>query len=196
MTNKEQYKMAFSVLRLPDDFSPEVKNVEKVRKQQKFRHAVAAAALCVLLLGGGTTAYAENVGGIQRTIQLWIHGEQTNATIQFDGDGSYSMEYTDADGNTRNVGGGGVKLNRDGSAAPVSEDELLEHLRQPDVQYEEDGSVWVYWGDQKLDITDKFQDGVCYVKLEGGNETLYLTVKYQGGYAISPNKYIDPSTFK
>lgn len=37
--------------------------------------------------------------------------------------------------------------------------------------------------DQKLDITDKFVDGVCYTKIEGKDKTLYLTVKYDNGYA-------------
>ena len=40
----------------------------------------------------------------------------------------------------------------------------MELLMMPDVEYEDDGSVWVYWLDQKVDITDKFVDGVCYVK--------------------------------
>lgn len=196
MTNREQYKKAFSALRLPDDFSLEVKSMESEKKKYKFRRALAAAAICALILGGGTTAYAENVGGIQRTVQLWIHGEQTNAVIRFDGEGGYSMDYTDADGNSMQSGGGGVNIAPDGSETPVSEEQLLEHLRDPEVLYEDDGSVWVYWYNQKLDITDKFEDGVCYVKLEGGDETLYLTVKYQGGYAISPYKYTSPSSFR
>lgn len=49
--------------------------------------------------------------------------------------------------------------------------------------------------DQKLDITDKFVDGVCYTKIEGKDKTLYLTVKYDNGYAISENKYISPDEF-
>ena len=36
--------------------------------------------------------------------------------------------------------------------------------------------------DRKLDITDKFVDGVCYTKIEGKDKTLYLTVKYDNGY--------------
>ena len=39
--------------------------------------------------------------------------------------------------------------------------------------------------DQKLDITDKFVDGVCYTKIEGKGKTLYLTVKYDNGYAAN-----------
>ena len=65
------------------------------------------------------------------------------------------------------MGTGGISIQADGTEAPLSVEELQEHLNMPDVEYEEDGSVWVYYQNQKLEITDKFTDGVCYVKLEG-----------------------------
>ncbi|MBD5543385.1 MAG: hypothetical protein HDR01_03845 [Lachnospiraceae bacterium] len=37
-----------------------------------------------------------------------------------------------------------------------------------------------------------FADAVCYVKLVKGKETLYMTVKYKGGYATGDHKYPDP----
>ena len=40
------------------------------------------------------------------------------------------------------------------------------------VDYKEDGSIWVYYYDQKIDITDQFKDGVCYVQVS--NETYCL----------------------
>lgn len=57
----------------------------------------------------------------------------------------------------------------------------------------EDGTVWVYYYDQKLDITEKFEDEFCYVKLHHGEKTLYVTVKYQDGYGVSEDKYPSPS---
>ena len=79
MTNKEKYKQAFSVLHTSDISEGEVKYMAKLRKQQKMKLAAAAIAVCVIV-GGTGTAYAANVGGIQRTIQLWMHGDQTSAT--------------------------------------------------------------------------------------------------------------------
>ena len=73
----------------------------------------------------------------------------------------------------------------------MTESELLEHLNMPEVGYEEDGTVWVYYYDQKIDITDRFQDGVCYVKVSNGEETLYMTIQYQNGWCTSPYKYED-----
>ena len=52
-----------------------------------------------------------------------------------------------------------------------------------------------YYG-EKLDITHQFDDdGVCYVQLTNGEETVYLTVKYQNGYAMSSQKYLSPHEF-
>ncbi|WP_312938958.1 hypothetical protein [Oscillibacter sp.] len=195
MTNKEKYKQAFSALHTSDNFSLEVEKMERTNKQRKLKTMIAAVAACVMLVGCATAAYAADLGGIQRTIQLWIHGDQTAATIQFDGDGNYSLDYVDGDETMQHQGGGGVAFAPDGTEVPVSEEDLMKHLTAPDVRYENDGSVWIYWFDQKVDITDKFENDICYVKLENNEETLYMTVKYQNGYATSPNKYLSPSTF-
>ncbi|WRS28483.1 hypothetical protein U6B65_04945 [Oscillospiraceae bacterium MB08-C2-2] len=196
MTNKEKYKQAFSAIHASNDFSLEVEKMKKTKGQHKFKVMAASIAACLVIVGSATVAYAADVGGIQRTIQLWIHGDQTEATIQFDGNGNYSMDYTDGNGNVGHQGGGGVSFAPDGTEIPASEEELMELLRAPDVEYEEDGSVWVYWFNQKVDITDKFENGVCYVKLESDKETLYMTVKYQNGYSTSPYRYLSPSEFK
>ncbi|MVB10483.1 hypothetical protein CAFE_11730 [Caprobacter fermentans] len=195
MTNKEKYKQAFSAIHASDDFSLEVEKMERTKKQHKFKTMISFVAVCVMIVGSATAAYAADVGGIQRTIQLWIHGDQTEATLQFDGNGNYSMDYTDGEGNVKHQAGGGVAFSPDGTEIPASEEELTEQLTAPDVEYEDDGSVWVYWLDQKVAITDKFDNGVCYVKLESGKETLYMTVKYQNGYSTSPHKYPNPSEF-
>lgn len=193
MTNKEKYKQAFSALHVSDDFSWEAETMKGKTKHRSIRAAVIAAA-CVVVVGSATAVYAADVGGIQRTVQLWFHGDQTSATIQFDGSGNYTMEYTDSQGEVHEGGGGGVAY-ENGTERPLTDEELISEMNSPEVEYKDDGSVWVYWFDQKLDITDKFEDGFCYVKLENGDETLYLTVKYQDGYAASSDKYEDPSEF-
>lgn len=195
MTNEEKYRQAFSAIHAPANFSLEENKMYKTSRPNKVRVMVAVAAACIMIVGSATAAYAADLGGIQRTLQLWMYGDQTEVTIQFDGNGSYTMDYVDSEGNAAHQGGGGVSIEDDGTETPLSEAELMELLSDPDVRYEEDGSVFVYWFDQKVDITDKFENGVCYVKLENGGEALYMTVKYQNGLATSPNKYIDPSTF-
>ena len=195
MTNKEKYQKAFSVLHASDRCRMEAEDMMKMKKANYKKIVAAAAAAAILLVGGTGTAYAANVGGIQRTIQLWIYGDQTTATLTANDDDTYTITYSDKDGNEKTMGTGGVAIQADGTEAPLTPEEIEEHLNMPDVEYEDDGSVWVYYQDQKLDITDKFVDGVCYTKIEGKDKTLYLTVKYDNGYAVSENKYISPDEF-
>ena len=195
MMNKEKYKRAFSILKPSEISFQEVDNMARLQKRTKIKTAAAIVAGCILI-GGTGTAYAANVGGIQRTIQLWIHGDQTAATLNVSDDGTYTMEYYDEDGNLSQSGGGGIAMDADGTTRPLTEAELLAEIDSPEVEYEEDGSVWVYYHNQSIEITDKFnEDKVCYVKIADGNKTLYLTVKYQNGYSYSPQKSIEPEMF-
>ena len=195
MTNHEKYKKAFSVLQTSESSFREVENMARLQKRTKMKTAAAVIAGCILL-GGTGTAYAANVGGIQRTIQLWIHGDQTNATLNVSDNGTYTMEYYDENGNLSQSGGGGIAYNADGTERPLTEEELMAEIDSPDVEYKEDGSVWVYYHSQSIDITNKFnENGICFVKINDGNETLYLTVKYQNGFSYSSDKYVEPEMF-
>ena len=193
MTNKEKYKQAFSVLQTSGDFSMEVEKMAMSQKHHKVKTIAAAVAACIVLVGGAGTAYAANLGGIQRTIQLWINGDQTNATLEINNDGNsstYTIKIPDENGNSTEITGGGVAMDGDGVERPLTEDEIMEQINQPDVEYEDDGSVWLYYKDRKLDITDRFEDGICYVKLTDGKDVKYLTIKYNDGYAMSDSKYV------
>ena len=193
MTNKEKYKQAFSVLQTSGDFSMEAEKMAMRQKHHKVKTIAAAVAACIVLVGGAGTAYAANLGGIQRTIQLWINGDQTNATLEINNDGNsstYTIKIPDENGNSTEITGGGVATDGDGVERPLTEDEIMEQINQPDVEYEDDGSVWLYYKDRKLDITDRFEDGICYVKLTDGKDVKYLTIKYNDGYAMSDSKYV------
>ena len=164
----------------------------RFQKKAKMKTAAAIITGCILI-GGAGTAYAANVGGIQRTIQLWIHGDQTNATFNVSDDGTYTMEYYDENGELSQQEGGGVALEPDGTERPLTAEELMAEIDSPEVEYNDDGSVWVYYHNQKIEITDKFnKDNICFVKIADGDKTLYLTVKYQNGYSYSNEKYVEP----
>lgn len=195
MSNREQYKKAFSVLHTSSDFILEEKKMVRLKKKALLRTFATVAAACLVIVGGSGTAYAANVGGIQRTIQLWIHGDQTNVTIDFDEAGHYSMEYDDEDGNKNEVGGGGVAIEDDGTERPLTDDELIDHLSQAiDVGYNDEGKIMLYFQGQAVDITDKFENNICYVFLKGTDKSLYVTVlKDKDGsfqFSSSPDKYM------
>ena len=192
MTNGEKYKKAFSVLQTSKGSLQEVENMAKLQRRTKMKTAAAVIAGCIIL-GGTGTAYAANVGGIQRTVQIWLHGDQTQATLDVSNDGTYTMEYYNEDGTLQQTGGGGVSIDADGTQRALTAEELMEEINSPDVEYKDDGSVWVYFRNQSIDITDKFDDNnVCFVKVTDGKETFYLTVKYKNGYTFSNDKYIEP----
>ena len=195
MTNKERYQRTFSTLHASDDFLMEVTPMKRTGKVRKNR-IVALCAAIALIAALATAAYAADVGGIRRTIQLWLHGDQTDAVLEVD-NGSYTLTYEDENGEIKEMGGGGVAMDGFGKERPLTEDEIMEQLNMPDVEYLDDGSVWVYYHDQKLEITDKFDDdGICYVQLKNSGETLYLTIKYNDGYAMSPHGYESPNSFQ
>ena len=120
----------------------------------------------------------------------------TTATLTINSDGSYTGTYADKDGKNKEFGGGGIAFNQDGSERSLTQEEIMEELNAPDIEYEKDGSVILYYKNQSIDITHKFnKDNICYVKLVDGDDSLYVTVKYNNGYASSPNKYISPWEF-
>lgn len=159
MTEKERFQRAFAPLHAsPDTMTEVMKMTERKTKRPALRRAATLGLAAALVLALGSVAYASDLGGIQRTVQLWLNGEMTDATL--------------------------------------TEEEMLEHLNAPEVEEREDGTVTVYYLDQKLDVTDKFdEDGVCYVQLEGGEKTIYMTIKRGNGYATSTTKYILPNEF-
>ena len=178
MTNKEKYKQAFDTLSASDNFSLEVDKMSILNRKHKLKTLAAAVAACLIVTAGTGTAYASDLGGIQRKVQLWIHGDQTTATLKISSDGSYNGTYADKDGKQKEFGGGGVAFNPDGSERSLTEEEIMEELNAPDIEYEKDGSVILYYKNQSIDITHKFnKDNICYVKLVDGDDSLYVTVK-------------------
>ena len=196
MTEKEKLQRAFAPLHAsPDTMTEVMKMTEQKRNKSALRRAGALGLAAALVLALGSAAYAADFGGIQRTVQLWFKGDQTDAVITVD-QGKYTILYADEDGAEHEMGGGGIAIEDDGTERPLTEEELLEQLSSPEVEYGDDGTVTVYYLDQTLDVTDKFdEDGVCYVQLEGGEKTIYMTIKYDNGYATSTAKYVSPAEF-
>ena len=196
MTEKERFQRAFAPLHAsPDTMTEVMKMTEQNTKKRPLRRAVTIGLAAALVLALGSVAYASDLGGIQRTVQLWLNGEMTDATLTVK-NGHYTVNYTDSEGNERERSGGGVAIEDDGTERALTEEELLADINCPEVKESEDGTVTVYYLDQKLDVTDKFdEDGICYVQLEGGEKTIYMTIKRGNGYATSTTKYILPSEF-
>lgn len=158
MTNKERYKQAFSTLHSSGQFTLEVEEMKQIQKKHRKNMAVAAAVACAVAIGAGGTAYAADIGGIQQKISIWIRGEQTEVHVTENGEngsGGYTFTYSQ-EGGTKDISGGGVSL---------------------------DDSGRVYYYDQKVEITDAFDEsGACSLTLTHDDETVYLEItKHEDG---------------
>ena len=167
-------------------------NMDHHKKTIHFRKITGLILAACLVFTLAVTAYAADIGGIRRIIQIWLYGDQTTAVLDVQ-NGQYTL--TDEEGSFI-MGGGGVAFEPDGSERPLTEEEILEHLDHPEVAHKEDGSIWVYYRGQKIEITDRFDaDGYCYLELRDGEDTLYATIDKNGGMATSPTDYPQPDEF-
>ena len=189
MNNKERYKQAFSALQTSGQLSMEVEKMTEIQKKHKRNMIAAAAVACSVIIGGSGTAYAADIGGIQEKVYIWLHGVQTEADIVENAEGGYTVRY-ERDGEEQGVSAfGGVSIDSDGTQTWLSADELVDAMNESaDVDEDADGKVWVYYYDQKADVTDLFDDeGICRVKMAHEGKVIYLEIKRgeNGGYPYS-----------
>lgn len=195
MNNKEKYKRVFSTLRTSEHFEFNLEGGKMIRKTFKMRKAITALCFALVLTVGSVSAYAANVGGIQRIIQVWIQGDRTDATLTVnEKEGTYTIQ----DANGKEIqSGGGVAMDGLGNTRPLTEKELTEHLENEVTTDTIDGRMYLFYKEQKLDITDKFSDkDYCYITLKDGEKSIYVTVTKNGGIATSENRYLMPNEFK
>ena len=82
MTEKERFQRAFAPLHAsPDTMTEVMKMTERKTKRPALRRAATIGLAAALMLALGSVAYASDLGGIQRTVQLWLNGEMTDATL-------------------------------------------------------------------------------------------------------------------
>ena len=80
-----------------------------------------------------------------------------------------------------------------GNEIPLTEEDIMRDvIDTPEVRYNDDGTVIVYYRDQSIDITDKFnEEGKCYTEIKGGDRTYYMVIEREGGYSYGTHGYPD-----
>lgn len=151
------------------------------RRHTRFsmpRQAAVAALILALLLGTLSAAYAADLGGLKQAVRVWIKGRSTEAELTQNEDYSYTLTWQDEDGETREMGGGGVVMEDDGSERAITAEEYLEQLTAyGSLENDENGRLWLYYYDQAVDITDAFDDADnCHIALEHGGRTAYFLI--------------------
>lgn len=189
MTNKERYKQAFSALPSSQQFHLEEAEMTQIHKKHKKNMAVAAAIACAVIIGGSGTVYAADIGGIQEKLSIWLYGKQTEVDVTENENGGYTFTYDRGNGTEGMSAYGGVSFNADGSQTWLSADELADQINNSaTVEKDADGKVWVYYYDQKQDITDQLvNSNVCHITMTHEGKTIYLTISENGngGYSLT-----------
>lgn len=189
MTNKERYKQAFSALPSSQQFYLEEAEMIQIHKKHRKNIAVAAAIACAVVIGGSGTAYAADIGGIQEKISVWLYGKQTEVNVTENGDGGYTFTYDRGNGTEGMSAYGGVSFNADGSETWLTANELAEQINNSaSVEKDANGKVWVYYYDQKQDITDLLEkNDICRITMTHEGKTIHLAISENGngGYSLT-----------
>lgn len=204
MTDRERYKRTFSQLHASEKILTEVQTMKNI-KIMPVRRLIAIAAAAMLIAAMATVAYAADIGGIQATIQILLKdGTLLNVTdireIKLeDGTVVKSAFFETVDMEPKDDIE--IEVNYNGehqvvhgmvvSMEPGEVDaESMESVDAYQVEYRDDGTVWVHYGDRDIEITDLFEGGVCHLELENEQvevedgevtKSTYLTIQYGEG---------------
>lgn len=181
MSNKENYKKAFSVLKSSCDFTLEEKRMNRIKRENTHRNLLVAAVAMLVVLAGSGTAYAADLGGIRESVQMWIHGEQIDVTIKDE-----SIEYVDKDGNVQEETG--YEVNPKTGERPLTGEEIAEEkLNEVDVDKTDDGKMILYFRDKKFDVTDNIanKEYTFHIVTDGSEVYVKLDFDENGDFSIT-----------
>lgn len=188
MTNKDRYKQACSALHPSKTIKLE--EIMKHTTHKVMRPIAAVVATVVLLCGCVTMAYAADVGGIRTTIQSWFRGEAADMDVVEKAPGEYEFQIHQ-NGQTHTMGGGGVAIDMFGNEQPLSPEDVAQTLSE-EISQKEDGSIWLYYKNYAIDITEYMTPNGCKLLLNDNGEKLYYNVtaveNRSCGYSRCPNK--------
>lgn len=189
MTNKERYKQAFSALPSSQQFHLEEAEMTQIHKKHKKNITVAAAIACAVIIGGSGTVYAADIGGIQEKISVWLYGKQTEVDVTENENGGYTLSYDRGNGTEEMSAYGGVNIDPNGSQTWLTADQLATTISaSASIEKDADGKVWIYYYNQKQDITDLFdKNGICQITMTHEGKSIFLTISENeyGGYSLT-----------
>ncbi len=195
MTNRERYRKAANLVAPSREMNLMAYVEEQTMKKtnrRPMRRVMLVCACVILVLALGVGAYAADVGGVRKSVGIWLHGDMTEVTIEQVAEGQFAVIYPD--GSKRMTGGMSGGMN---GMRGLTLDEITEYLRSSvEAEQDEDGRIWLYLRDHKIEITDQIaQRGVAQVKVKDGLLPDYITLIWEGdgGYSVSTGHYGYPS---
>lgn len=189
MNNKEKYQQAFSVLHASREITLEETSMNTKTAKRALRPAFVVAISAAALFGCMATAYATDLGGIQEKVRIWLGGESVEVQMVQNADaGLGGYDLIGEDGEVI-MSGGGIAIETDGTERPLTLEEAVNQLNHC-VDQDEDGTIWLYDGDNKYDITELMADGSCNVVVtakDGSSAYYEIEGNDAGGYGFSCN---------
>lgn len=190
MTNKDRYKQAFSVLHPSKPIELEERPMKKNHTHLILRPVAAVLTTVIVLFGCASVAYAADVGGIRTTVQSWFRGKEAAVEVIEKNPGEYEFQIQQ-DGQTHIMGGGGVEFDQFGNEKPLSPEDVAQTLSE-EISQKEDGSIWLYYKNYAIDITEYMTPNGCKLLLNDNGEKLYYNItaveNRSCGYSRCPNK--------
>lgn len=161
MTNKEKYQQAFSVLKASGKIEMEGLKVNKNMVMKRVVAAVAAIALCFGASNG--ICYAATGATWVEKMVVIFNGQTLEKPVQVtslgNGDFSYTMPVSGENGYTQMT----IVTDEEGlDATPVivsSDEGMVAQDDSPMISVEDDGKIYIKYGEAKVDITEDFADG-------------------------------------
>ena len=174
MTNSEKYKRAMNASQPSEKIVLEVDTM-KTGTHHFGKAFIAVCAVMVLIVSMAAVSYAADIGGFRQTVTMWFRGEKRDVEVEEIEPGSF--EWVDENGETMDMKG--VVVEGDGESRPMTMDEMRDSFdTEATVDKDENGRIWLYYKDQKLDITDKLdKENIAKVTLDDNGKTIYFTVK-------------------
>lgn len=161
----------------------------QIHNKHKKNIAVAAAIACAVVIGGSGTVYAADIGGIQEKLSVWLYGKQTEVDVTENENGGYTLSYDRGNGTEEMSAYGGVSIDPNGSQTWLTADQLATTISaSASIEKDADGKVWIYYYDQKQDITDLFdKNGICQITMTHEGRSIFLTISENeyGGYSLT-----------
>ena len=161
MTNKEKYQQAFSVLKASRPIEMEELKMNKNIVLRRIVAAVAAVALCFGASNG--ICYAATGATWVEKMVVIFNGQKIEKPVQVtslgNGDFSYTMPVSGETGSMQMT----IVTDEEGlDATPVivsSDEGVVVPDDAPIISVEDDGKIYIKYGEAKVDITEDFADG-------------------------------------
>ena len=131
MSNKDRYQKTFNTLHLSEDFrekctTPEESGKGKIMNFRAIhgisRAAAAAITVATIALGSAGVCYANDIGGIRTTFNMWLNGTRQEVEVVQTGEGTYVVYDENGE---ETMGFGGMICDENGNEVGMSAEELV-----------------------------------------------------------------------